>query len=117
MLYLQKLKIQTMIECLKCNEIKTFCECEKFIYSKDVLIEELQTEIMIEKGVSKVYENDLNIIKKQNNKLKQSESELFNMLDSINGIMWESYCVKDIMFGRNEGKKIMLILEKWANKY
>ena len=56
-------------------------------------------------------------LEKENTKLKERESELFNMLDTINGIMWESYCVKDRVFGRKQGKSIMLVLEKWANKF
>ena len=36
-------------------------------------------------------------------------------LENINIVMWESYMIKGRSFDRNEGKKIMDILEHWAS--
>lgn len=43
--------------------------------------------------------------------------ELLKMLEKINVIMWESYMIKDRPFGRDEGRKIMEVLEQWAERH
>lgn len=46
-----------------------------------------------------------------------AERDMYQLLDKINTIMWESYMIKDRPFGRNEGRKIMEILEQWAERH
>ena len=42
---------------------------------------------------------------------------LYELMENINTIMWESYMIKDKEFGRQEGYKIMGILEQWAERH
>ena len=42
---------------------------------------------------------------------------LYKLMENINTIMWESYMIKDKEFGRQEGYKIMGILEQWAERH
>ena len=46
-----------------------------------------------------------------------AERDMWELLDKINVIMWESYMIKDYPFGRKEGRKIMEVLEKWAERH
>lgn len=46
-----------------------------------------------------------------------AERDMWEMLDQINVIMWESYMIKDRPFGRDEGLKIMEVLKQWAERY
>lgn len=46
-----------------------------------------------------------------------AERDMWKLLDKINVIMWESYMIKDYPFGRNEGRKIMEMLEQWAERH
>ena len=46
-----------------------------------------------------------------------AERDMWKLLDKINVIMWESYMIKDYHFGRNEGRKIMEVLEQWAERH
>ena len=48
---------------------------------------------------------------------KKKELDLDKYLHEINTIMWESFMIKDKPFTRDEGIKIMYVLEKWATKY
>ncbi len=52
-----------------------------------------------------------------NNFIENENKQLWKMLEQINVIMWESYMVKSKTFGRDEGKKIMEVLEKWAENH
>jgi hypothetical protein len=45
----------------------------------------------------------------------KSAKELEEYLNRINELMWETYMIKRIEFGRSEGEKIMRILEDWAS--
>lgn len=47
----------------------------------------------------------------------ETERDMWKMLDQINVIMWESYMIKDRPFGRDEGRKIMEVLEQWAERH
>lgn len=49
--------------------------------------------------------------------ISSAERDMWQLLDKINTIMWESYMIKDRPFGRNEGRKIMEILEQWAERH
>ena len=49
--------------------------------------------------------------------LSNQNKELWRIIEQINIIMWESYMVKDRPFGRNEGLKIMEVLEQWAERH
>lgn len=49
--------------------------------------------------------------------LSNQNKELWRMLEQINIIMWESYMIKSRPFGRDEGGKIMEVLEQWAESY
>jgi len=42
---------------------------------------------------------------------------LYNYLEDINAIMWESFMIKDRQFTREDGLKIMQVLDKWADKF
>ena len=42
---------------------------------------------------------------------------IWQLMDELNTIMWESYMVKDKDFGRQEGYKIMGLLEQWAERH
>lgn len=46
-----------------------------------------------------------------------AEHDMWKLLDKINTIMWESYMIKDYPFGRKEGRKIMEVLEQWAERH
>ncbi len=46
-----------------------------------------------------------------------AERDMWKLLDKINVIMWESYMIKGYPFGRNEGRKIMEVLEQWAERH
>lgn len=48
-------------------------------------------------------------------KMKNKNRVLNKSLETINNIMWESYMIKDRDFGRKDGLKIMIELEKWAS--
>jgi len=37
-------------------------------------------------------------------------------LETINNIMWNSWGIKDFPFGREDGRKIMEVLNKWAKQ-
>ena len=49
--------------------------------------------------------------------VSSSERDMWKMLDQINVIMWESYMIKDRPFGREEGRKIMEVLDQWAERH
>ena len=49
--------------------------------------------------------------------LSNQNKELWRMLEQINIIMWESYMIKSRPFGRDEGGKIMEVLEQWAERH
>ena len=49
--------------------------------------------------------------------ISSAERDMWKMLDQINVIMWESYMIKDRPFGREDGRKIMEVLEQWAERY
>jgi len=42
---------------------------------------------------------------------------IWQLMDELNTIMWESYMIKDKNFGRQEGYKIMGLLEQWAERH
>ena len=42
---------------------------------------------------------------------------LWQLMDELNTIMWESYMIKGKDFGRQEGYKIMGLLEQWAERH
>jgi len=42
---------------------------------------------------------------------------LYELMENINTIMWESYMIEDKEFGRQEGYKIMGILEQWKERH
>jgi|JI9StandDraft_1071089.scaffolds.fasta_scaffold507916_1 hypothetical protein len=44
-------------------------------------------------------------------------NHLWELMNEINTIMWESYMVKGKEFGRTEGYKIMGRLEQWAERH
>lgn len=46
-----------------------------------------------------------------------TDRDMWKMLDQINVIMWESYMIKGRPFGRDEGLKIMKVLEQWAERH
>lgn len=49
--------------------------------------------------------------------ISSAERDMWKMLDQINVIMWESYMIKDRPFGKEEGRKIMEVLEQWAERH
>ena len=53
----------------------------------------------------------------QSDAVAKERNEMWGMLKEINDIMWESYFVKGIEFGRPHGEKIMEVICKWADKY
>mgnify|MGYP000864322368 CR=1 FL=1 len=42
---------------------------------------------------------------------------IWQLMDELNTIMWESYMIKGKDFGRQEGYKIMGLLEQWAERH
>lgn len=42
---------------------------------------------------------------------------ILQLMGELNTIMWESYMVKGKGFGRQEGCKIMGLLEQWAERH
>lgn len=42
---------------------------------------------------------------------------IWQLMDELNTIMWESYMIKGKYFGRQEGYKIMGLLEQWAERH
>ena len=42
---------------------------------------------------------------------------IWQLMDELNTIMWGSYMVKGKDFGRQEGYKIMGLLEQWAERH
>ncbi len=42
---------------------------------------------------------------------------IWKLMDELNTIMWESYMIKGKDFGRQEGYKIMGLLEQWAERH
>mgnify|MGYP003402908189 CR=1 FL=1 len=42
---------------------------------------------------------------------------LWELMNEINTIMWESYMIEGKEFGRTEGYKIMGRLEQWAERH
>ncbi len=44
-------------------------------------------------------------------------NHLWELMNEINTIIWESYMVKGKEFGRTEGYKIMGRLEQWAERH
>ena len=42
---------------------------------------------------------------------------IWQLMNELNAIMWESYMVKGKDFGRQEGYKIMGLLEQWAERH
>ena len=44
-------------------------------------------------------------------------THLWELMDELNTIMWESYMIKGKDFGRQEGYKIMGLLEQWAERH
>ena len=44
-------------------------------------------------------------------------NHLWELMNEINTIMWESYMIEGKEFGRTEGYKIMGRLEQWAERH
>jgi hypothetical protein len=44
-------------------------------------------------------------------------NHLWELMNEINIIMWESYMIEGKEFGRTEGYKIMGRLEQWAERH
>ena len=44
-------------------------------------------------------------------------NHIWKLMDELNTIMWESYMIKGKDFGRQEGYKIMGLLEQWAERH
>jgi len=42
---------------------------------------------------------------------------IWQLMDELNTIMWERYMIKGKDFGRQEGYKIMGLLEQWAERH
>ena len=49
--------------------------------------------------------------------LSNQNKELWRMLEQISIIMWESYMIQNKNFGREDGRKIMEVLEQWAERH
>ncbi len=47
---------------------------------------------------------------------KEKAARLEGYLERINEVMWNSYGVKERIFGRDDGTKIMEILNEWASR-
>ena len=62
--------------------------------------------------------------KNETNPLKQPAvissadyKHIWQLMNELNTIMWESYMIKGKEFGRTEGYKIMGLLEQWAERH
>jgi hypothetical protein len=55
--------------------------------------------------------------KTKNKSISKSERDMWDMLEKINIIMWESFMIKEKGFKESDGFKIMNVLEEWAKKY
>ena len=44
-------------------------------------------------------------------------NHIYGLMEKINVVMWESYCIDIRNFGKKEGTEIMNLLEEWATKH
>lgn len=44
-------------------------------------------------------------------------NHIWQLMNELNTIMWESYMIEGKDFGRTEGYKIMGLLERWAERH